>query len=1400
MKRKLTLLFFICSAVLKTLGQDGPTKVNIIPPSPNSAALVKYVEFPASQSTGIPQISLPIGVLEGKTLNVPITLSYHAGGAKVEEVASWAGIGWSLNAGGVITRTIRGLPDELANGNLTGYDHMTQRISDHLNHVYSADDDRFFQRYCADGLFDTQPDQYFFSFQGKSGKIIWDENGVGTAIPYQKLKITKNDLGFTIIDEAGIKYIFEASEFTETMDACETYTIPEVVSSWHLASITTPSGETASFGYERGITYQPINPLEIDYHSILCQNTMPNGGCLKLFRITTARLSTISIGKKTVNFIANTKRTDLPANSIEFRLDGIEFRYDNTLIKKFLLDYNPVSTTKLMLGQVTQYDPFNNALSNLLYKFDYISPGNIPPTTGKAQDHWGFYNNNGAGTLLPAMYMLDAGGHSIFLPGADRSPNFQKTQVGVLNKITYATGGYSSFEYELNSYGFINQTKVAGWEQITSSVLATADPQTPSAEKTFVIDSVQNITMDYQINTTVNGGLYPSINEYVSLVNVSTNTTVAIIASGTGNISYMLGPGTYKLTAYSENPTTFTTAKFDYKTRSSIPIVTKPIGGLRIAKITDHDGLGGGEDLIRTYKYVMTDEPSRSSGTMGGEPYYVSYYEQLLSGKQPGTCNYFVRAATPLALGIAQGAYVSYREVREERSNGAGTLSKFTTFYDAGDGGGIISVAPSTSYDYFRGLLLEQTNYKTVNGVSVPVNSLTNHYKLDPPENYKVQKGFTVVCTRKSMPFLLDLYQEYPWENISQWFYQDGTKNITYDVNGLNPVVTEKAFKYDNAAHAQPTRVETYKSNGTKSTELTVYPLDYAAGTTFIDDMNNNHLVALPIEKVTYQTNAAGENRIISGNIIKYLPGAKGLKDEEFLLNTLSGEPLAGFKFSNRSTGILPLSGPGSAYSMDAKYESRLKINAYDGYSNILEYQAPGSAKTAVLWNYDNSFPMAQFKNAAYNEIAYTSFEAESKGNWTYTGNAIVSLNAPDGKTVYELSTGALSKGGLDAAKKYTLGYYTQNATPFAVSGTSDDVVKNTLANGWFYFEHSITGVSAVSLSGSGLVDDVKLHPSQSLMTSYTLNPMIGLSSQSDEKGKNTYYEYDSFQRLLNIKDQNGNIIKNYNYHYADPGNDTQVPGKTYSSAAASGTFTRNNCTTGGVPGTYTYTIPEGTYTSTISQDDADAKAISQVNSNGQNMANNNAGCTFSNAVLTQTFTRNNCASGGVAGTYTYTIPAGSYTSTISQDDAQSQAQNAMNVNGQAAANANASCTFKSDAMNQVFKSNLCVGAEVPSDYNYVIPAGKYTSTLSLNDANAQARADLAANGQAMANSNGSCNCTGEMNKRIGGYCQTGTRVTTNSEYNSRGRYYVCTYHYEWSDGSRGEDLTEQNPNPCPVN
>jgi YD repeat-containing protein len=63
-------------------------------------------------------------------------------------------------------------------------------------------------------------------------------------------------------------------------------------------------------------------------------------------------------------------------------------------------------------------------------------------------------------------------------------------------------------------------------------------------------------------------------------------------------------------------------------------------------------------------------------------------------------------------------------------------------------------------------------------------------------------------------------------------------------------------------------------------------------------------------------------------------------------------------------------------------------------------------------------------------------------------------------------------------------------------------------------------------------VDELRLYPQNAQMTTYTYNSLVGMSSQCDIDNRVTYYYYDSLGRLKVVKDQDGNIVKTYQYHY----------------------------------------------------------------------------------------------------------------------------------------------------------------------------------------------------------------------------------------------------------------------------
>ncbi|MFN3998059.1 hypothetical protein [Algoriphagus sp.] len=82
--------------------------------SPNASSIERYGNYDVNLYTGLPNISIPLHTVKSGPIEFPVSLSYHSSGIKYTDQASWVGLGWSLIAGGQITRQIKNLPDETA--------------------------------------------------------------------------------------------------------------------------------------------------------------------------------------------------------------------------------------------------------------------------------------------------------------------------------------------------------------------------------------------------------------------------------------------------------------------------------------------------------------------------------------------------------------------------------------------------------------------------------------------------------------------------------------------------------------------------------------------------------------------------------------------------------------------------------------------------------------------------------------------------------------------------------------------------------------------------------------------------------------------------------------------------------------------------------------------------------------------------------------------------------------------------------------------------------------------------------------------------------------------------------------------------------------------------------------
>lgn len=194
-------------------------------PSPNAASLGKFGDVPVSYYTGRPNMSIPLYTLSVRDFDFPVNLVYDAGGVLVNSLPSWTGQNWTLEAGGVITRTVQGRYDEWVypkQMNLPNAKNFYQSIGvlptlmqqSQKNYANLKND-------VINGFHDLAPDIFTFNFCGKSGKFFLDNNGNWRVLGTENLEIL---FDYTNQDNF-ISPIFKTYPYKQAVDNTQRKTI-----------------------------------------------------------------------------------------------------------------------------------------------------------------------------------------------------------------------------------------------------------------------------------------------------------------------------------------------------------------------------------------------------------------------------------------------------------------------------------------------------------------------------------------------------------------------------------------------------------------------------------------------------------------------------------------------------------------------------------------------------------------------------------------------------------------------------------------------------------------------------------------------------------------------------------------------------------------------------------------------------------------------------------------------------------------------------------------------------------------------------------------------------------------------------------------------------------------------
>lgn len=248
------------------------------------------------------------------------------------------------------------------------------------------------------------------------------------------------------------------------------------------------------------------------------------------------------------------------------------------------------------------------------------------------------------------------------------------------------------------------------------------------------------------------------------------------------------------------------------------------------------------------------------------------------------------------------------------------------------------------------------------------------------------------------------------------------------------------------------------------------------------------------------------------------------------------------------------------------------------------------------------------------------------------------------------------------------------------------------------------------------------------------LNSKVNIHFDENDTGANRSVK-------IRVSSRNGDVSEEYTLVHKKK---EQV---VYKNKRQSALFTKEGCNPETEKGEeLEYVVEAGKYTSIISQSDADDKAMKDIEQNGQNWVNEHGRCItilWYNVKKSKSFRKNDCDPDTEEGSLvTMTIEAGQFSSTISQEDADRKAEAELNAKGQDYANSHGTCnTIKwyNDKKSKMFQKTDCEVTEVGSMVEYVVEAGRFSSSVSKEDANQKALDALEAEGPGYANEHGTC-------------------------------------------------------------
>lgn len=457
----------VCLIPTSTFAQ---VEQDIIRPSINADQFGIGAKVETALSNGQVSLDIPLMELKGRGYDLPVSLAFYNGDVTFCTEASPIGLGWSLMAGGVITRTIKGADDT---DNSNNHEHFTD--DSYIENRYN--DQNNYDTFIDDITMDPMPDEYTYSLPGHNGTIDVSSNNGTISMklyPDESYTIEITGSGYCITADDGTKFYFEDVEFCSSSNE-------NISTSWFLSRIVTTKGGTFTFNYadeeyvdlpsgENGLYFakyitKRITSIFSDFGSINFNATL--------------RDDRYGIGNKTITEDLRSRRI----NQIVLRDENGDFvkgyELDNSGLVNycFASQYDPWYCFRHKLSSITQYDETGNILPpyEFVYDYEFFSPRltvtshTISETSYDPCNSWtssvGWQvhvnlNENGE----PSCTMIYPNSPYTYFEGISFNQEVTSATQNdyfCLSSITYPTGTKDEFSYEPHDYLMVNNTTSA---------------------------------------------------------------------------------------------------------------------------------------------------------------------------------------------------------------------------------------------------------------------------------------------------------------------------------------------------------------------------------------------------------------------------------------------------------------------------------------------------------------------------------------------------------------------------------------------------------------------------------------------------------------------------------------------------------------------------------------------------------------------------------------------------------------------------------------------------------------------------------------------------------------------------------------------------------------------------